>query len=81
MLGWNQWKVTAYTGKNRNITLGSTFVRADSEDTAMELGKSALRTIGIGGRYQVSASQYFPWKDFAFIGYVATTSGEAAKGA
>jgi hypothetical protein len=46
----------------------------------MELGKSALRTIGIRGRYQVEARHYFPWKDFAFLGYVTTTSGEAAKG-
>jgi thermostable 8-oxoguanine DNA glycosylase len=72
--GWVQWKVSAYTGKNRDINLGSTFVQADTEDAAKELGRSALRMIGVRGRYMVEARPYFPWKDIAFIGYVARSS-------
>jgi hypothetical protein len=27
--------------------------------------------VGIKGRFQVSARNYYPWKDIAFIGYIA----------
>jgi hypothetical protein len=66
----NQWKVTAYTGKNRDIVLGHGYVRAVTESQAVELGKRALRLIGIGGRYQVSARPYSPLADYEFHGYV-----------
>lgn len=68
---WNQWQVTAYTGKNRNINLGQTFVRAYTEQQAMELGKRALRMTGVRGSYRVSAMRYFPWLDFAMVGFVS----------
>jgi hypothetical protein len=65
-----QWKVTAYTGKNRNILLGSSFVLADTEQQAMEFGKTALRLIGVRGSFRVSASAYNPLRDWAFAGYI-----------
>ena len=79
-LGWRQWKVSAYTGKNRNIKLGSSYVLADTEREAMQLGRRALRLIGVRGSFQVSASQYFPWKDLAFAGFVSQVAGSPAKG-
>jgi hypothetical protein len=66
----NQWKVTAYTGKNRDKVLGHSFVKACSESQAIELGRRALRLIGVRGRFQVSASPYSPLRDLAFLGYV-----------
>jgi hypothetical protein len=66
----NQWKVTAYTGKNRDKVLGQSFVKACSESQAIELGRRALRLIGVRGRFQVSASPYSPLRDLAFLGYV-----------
>jgi len=65
------WKVTAYTGKRRDKILGSTYVRADTEDKAKEIGRKALRLIGIKGKYQVSAAVYRPENDWAFFGYLA----------
>jgi hypothetical protein len=76
--GWDQWKVTTYTGKRRDIILGSTFVRARSEQHARELGKSALKLIGIRGKFNVSAAQYFPWRDIAFLNYIARSCDEPA---
>lgn len=66
----NQWKVRAYTGKNRNIVLGCTYVRALTEAGAIELGRKALKIIGIKGRYQVEAIRYSPLHDLAFVGYI-----------
>jgi hypothetical protein len=65
-----QWKVTAYTGKNRDKVLGQTWVKACTESQAVDLGRRALRLVGVRGRFQVSASQYSPLGDLAFIGYV-----------
>ena len=67
---WPMWVVIAYTGKTGNIHLGKTFVRADSESRACELGKSALRLIGVRGRFVVNAKPYYPWLDGALNGYV-----------
>jgi hypothetical protein len=66
----NQWKVTAYTGKHRNVLLGLSYVRADSESQAIDLGKRALRLIGIRGAFRVSASRYDPLRDLAFKGFI-----------
>lgn len=66
----DQWQVIAYTGKNRNIVLGKSYVRAQSEAKAIELGKTALRLIGVRGRFNVQASRYAPWKDWAFSGFI-----------
>lgn len=66
----NQWKVTAYTEKNRNVLLGASYVRADSESQAIDLGKRALRLIGIRGAFRVSASRYDPLRDLAFNGFI-----------
>ena len=65
-----QWKVTAYTGKNRNVLLGSSYVLADSESEAIDLGKQALRLIGVRGTFRVSATRYNPLRDLAFQGFV-----------
>lgn len=65
-----QWKVTAYTGKNRDKVLGHTWVKACSESQAVDLCRKALRLIGVRGRFQVSVSQYSPLRDLAFLGYV-----------
>jgi hypothetical protein len=65
-----QWKVTAYTGKNRNVLLGSSYVLADSESKAIDLGKQALRLIGVRGTFRVSATRYSPLRDLAFQGFV-----------
>lgn len=69
-MNWNQWQVTAYTGKNRDRNLGTSFVRADSEEHARELGRKALRLIGVRGSFRVSASPYWPPRDLAFWGFV-----------
>ena len=53
-----QWKVTAYTGKNRNINLGDSYVRADTESEAVDIGRRALKLIGVRGRFQVEARPY-----------------------
>jgi hypothetical protein len=66
----NQWKVTAYTGKHRDKILGHSWVRASSEQQAIELGRRALRLIGVRGSFRVSASLYSPLGDYAFAGYV-----------
>ena len=67
----NQWQVIAYAGKNRDVMLGRSYVRAVSESQAMELGKSALRLIGVRGRFRVQAVPYAPWNDWAFAGFIA----------
>lgn len=64
------WKATAYTGKNRDKILGHTYVRAATESQAIDLGRRALRLIGIKGRYQVSVRQWSPLQDFDFHSYV-----------
>jgi hypothetical protein len=64
------WRVSAYTGKNRNIDLGDTFVRADSESHAKELGRKALRLTGVRGSFQVSVRPYYPWLDRDLLGFV-----------
>ena len=69
-IGWNQWKITAYTGKNRNVILGHTFVKADTEQQACKIGRVALKTIGIRGSCRVSARPYLPWQDIAFLGFL-----------
>jgi hypothetical protein len=66
---WRQWKVIAYTGKNGDVRRGQTFVLADTEAQACELGKAALRMLGIRGRYVVNAMRYYPWGDPAFFRY------------
>lgn len=66
----DQWKVRAYTGKNRNIVLGCTYVRALTEADAIELGRKALKIIGIKGRYQVEALPYSPYHDLSFGKYL-----------
>lgn len=67
----NQWKITAYTGKNRDKVLGHTWVKAYTESEAVDLGRRALKIIGVRGRYQVSASPYSPLRDSAFCGYLS----------
>lgn len=69
----SQWVATAYAGKNRDIDLGKTFVRADSEDEARQLGHKALRLTGVRGRFRVSVRRYEPWRDLAFRGFIEVT--------
>lgn len=70
VLRTSQWQVIAYAGKNRNVMLGRSYVRAASESQAMELGKTALRLIGVRGRFCVQAVPYAPWTDWAFAGFI-----------
>ena len=72
-IAWRQWKVVAYTGKRRDVVLGESFVLADTEEKAMELGKTALRLIGIRGQFRVQALRYFPWRDWRFAGFIQRT--------
>lgn len=44
---WDKWEVKAFCGKSGDIHLGTTFVKADTEERAKELGKPALRLIGV----------------------------------
>ena len=67
---WTVWKAVAYAGKSGDVKLGETFVRAGSEQSAIALGKSALRMTGIGGRFVVNAARYYPWLDPAFRGFI-----------
>lgn len=60
---WDQWKAVAYTGKRGDIRLGETFVRASDAIRAKELGKRALRLIGVRGRFVVNVVPYYPWLD------------------
>lgn len=69
----DQWKVTAYTCKNRDVSLGCTFVRADSEDEAKLLGHKALKLTGVRGRFRVSVRRYEPWNDLAFRNFIKVT--------
>jgi hypothetical protein len=72
-----QWKVTAYTGKNRNMILGSSFVLATSERDAIELGKQALRMIGVRGLFSVYATAYNPLRDWAFCGFIREVADDS----
>jgi hypothetical protein len=71
---WQMWRVIAYRGKTGDIHLGQTFVRAGSETQACELGETALRMLGVRGRYVVNASVYYPWLDRELHGYVGFAS-------
>jgi hypothetical protein len=71
---WTMWKAIAYTGKTGDTKLGETFVRALSEESALVLGKSALRVIGIRGRFVVNVSPYYPWCDSALQGFLGYSS-------
>ena len=71
---WDKWEVRAFTGKSGDIHLGTTFVRAATIEEATKLGKSALRLIGVRGRFVVYAKHYLPWYDSACLGYVGFAS-------
>jgi len=71
---WSMWEVVAYRGKSGDVHVAKTFVRAASERSACELGKSALRLLGVRGRYVVNAKVYYPWLDTALQGYVGFAS-------
>lgn len=65
-----QWQVIAYSGKNRNVVLGKSYVRAATAAQAVDLGKSALRLIGVRGRFNVDAIPYSPLGDWSFSGFI-----------
>jgi len=71
---WDKWEVKAFCGKSGDIHLGTTFVKADTEERAKELGKSALRLIGVRGRFVVNARHYLPWYDPAMAGFIGFSS-------
>jgi hypothetical protein len=71
---WPMWRVIAYRGKSGDVHLAETFVRSSSELRAIEIGKSALRMLGVRGRYVVNASRYYPWLDRKLAGYVGFAS-------
>lgn len=66
---WNQWRVVALRGKRADINMGETFVRAETEEKARQIGKSVLRT-RIRGKFTVYATRYYPWKDWNFVGFL-----------
>jgi len=64
---WPLWRVTAI---REGKACQSTFIRShDTQDRIQELGKRALRMIGVRGRYTVKVSQYFPWLDPVLSGH------------
>ena len=65
-----QWQVIAYSGKNRNVVLGKSYVRAATAAEAVDLGRSALRLIGVRGRFNVDAIPYSPLLDWSFSGFI-----------
>lgn len=65
-----QWQVIAYSGKNRNRILGKSYVRASTAAEAVDLGRSALRLIGVRGRFNVDAIPYSPLRDWEFSGFI-----------
>lgn len=71
-----QWQIIAYAGKNRNVIVGRTYVRAATASEAIDLGRSALRLIGVRGRFNVEAVAYDPSSDWAFSGFIREV-GEA----
>lgn len=71
---WDQWEVRAFTGKSGDVHLGTTFVRCETIERAAELAKSALRLIGVRGRFVVNVKPYLPWYDSAFVGYIGFAS-------
>lgn len=74
---WDQWKVSAYRGKRGEIHLAHTYVRAKSEEGAKRIGKEALKTIGVRGRFFVWATPYYPWKDPEIRRYTAKAEEES----
>jgi len=80
---WPMWRVVAIRGGK---AYEQTFVRASSEIAAKNIGKSALRMLGVRGRYDVRARRYYPWFDPALRGFVGvctdvpeTTFGESRR--
>jgi len=71
---WDKWEIKAYCGKSGDIHIGTTFVRAANEERAKELGKSALRLLGVRGRFVLNARQYFPWYVPAMAGFMGFVS-------
>lgn len=66
---WPLWRATAVRdGKHCE----STFIRSqrNEEQHIADLGKRALRMLGVRGRYSVKVSRYFPWLDPAISGHV-----------
>jgi hypothetical protein len=79
--GWNQWLVTAYSGKNRDVILRQTFVRAASAAAAGRLGRDALKLVGCRGRFNVSVRPYYPWLDVDMQRYLRTVSQDSVASA
>lgn len=69
-----KWEVKAYRGKNRDVDLGTSWVTADTERQAIELGKRAMRMIGVRGQFRVSVRLYRPECDRAFLGFIKQQS-------
>ena len=65
------WRVIAFRGRER-MTSAETFVRADTRERAIEIGREVLR-IRIKGRHQFRATEYHPERDIAFRGFIAAT--------
>lgn len=59
----NQWRVDRMD-RNWKRVVRSCFVRAETEQQARRIGAAVL-----GGR-ALTVSQYQPWLDHAFVGYV-----------
>lgn len=64
-----KWQIIALRGKRHDIYAGTTYVRADDEDTAKRIGRVVMRR-RIRGRFSVTAYPYAPEHDRAMRRYV-----------
>lgn len=64
-----RWKVIAYKGKRGEIRLGESYVRAESEEHAREVGRQAFKVRGMRGKFFVHAMAYDPAQDRELIAY------------
>lgn len=71
-MGWNQWKVHAYAGKNSGVLVGVVFVKSSTEEKALVAGREALGVRGMAGKYRLlRVFPYFPWEDPVMNSYIA----------
>jgi len=69
---WPMWRVTAVRNGKK---CESTFIRSEgSQEHVAALGKRALRTVGVKGRYEVNVARYYPWLDPELSGHFVYSS-------
>jgi hypothetical protein len=70
---WNQWRVTAISGRTRKF-IAETFVRASDEMTAKSIAHIVFKSWRLG-RVELRAGHYYPWLDRAFRGFIGEVKG------